>query len=444
MVQEVLSCVLSHLTNHHASSQGCAFAGKQPHLQLIQSPLLTLTHLQHNLQQTIMLDIHATVLEHGARLARRGLDMTVQNQPGGEAVSVEIPSAAIAIFATLGVFFVLALSSVRYTLQGVIATMAMVEEPSTAILVSEKPTFSEKEDVTAPLLLADLETVAVTSQPVTSSIRTSMHHILQAGGWTARWRGLGIFLLWAIPSTILRKVWMTLLSGEDAGFIDLGMPAAHVLSSLIAGVSMMKLHMFWTRKVLTVPGTKTYWHDQTPRKTFSALFLPTVITTLAWEATIGLPITLAYALGVVGTSADGMHAFIGSQDGQAHCDMIVKMVLIGLIGIGAFFGVFIPSHVALIRVEASLIPVDAETIVPFDRTFGGRVISESEGGSGQLNYVQAWSSFTSAQRVRLLRLVGKIFAVEVALHMVFGFFAASLALAFLRPDVFARVGRTHV
>ena len=67
------------------------------------------------------------------------------------------------------------------------------------------------------------------------------------------------------------------------------------------GVSMMKLHMFWTRKVLTVPGTKTYWHDATPRKTFKALFLPTVVNTLAWEATIGLPITLAYALGVVGT-----------------------------------------------------------------------------------------------------------------------------------------------
>jgi len=437
-----LRCLLSHPPRVITALPGCVHAGTGA-MDVVCSPFLFASPTIY-IQHTIMFDIHTTVLGHGVRLARRGLDMTSQNQPGGgQVASVEVPPAIIAIFATVAVLFVLGLSSVRYTLHGVIATMAMVEEPSTAFLVSEKRTFAEKEDVTEPLLHADVETVAVTSEPITSSIRTSMHHILEAGGWTGRWRGLGVFILWGIGNTVLRKVWMTLLTGEEACFVDLGLPAAHVLSSLIAGVSMMKLHMFWTRKVLTVPGTKTFY-DQTPRKTFKALFLPTVANTLAWEATIGLPITLAYALGVVGTSADGMHAFIGSQDGQAHCHMVVKMVLIGLMGIGTFFGVFIPSHVALIRIEASLITEDAQTIVPFDRSFGGRVVSESDGGSGKLSYMQAWSSFSSAQRVRLLRLFGKIFAVEVALHAVFGFFAASLALAILRPDVFARVGRTHV
>jgi hypothetical protein len=59
-----------------------------------------------------MLD-HSMLIEHGARLARRGLEMTVESQgSGGEKVALDLPPWVIAVLASMLAVAILGLASV--------------------------------------------------------------------------------------------------------------------------------------------------------------------------------------------------------------------------------------------------------------------------------------------------------------------------------------------
>lgn len=75
-----------------------------------------------------------------------------------------------------------------------------------------------------------------------------------------------------------------------------------------------------------------------------------------------------------------------------------------------FLGVA-PTRAIFIRQAASLLPEHIELAVPFDHTFGGKVVPVALGGSGRLNISDAWVSFTFAGRVRYFRILGKAFVL---------------------------------
>ena len=81
--------------------------------------------------------------------------------------------------------------------------------------------------------------------------------------------------------------------------------------------------------------------------------------------------------------------------------------------------VVIPAHVTLKRVQASMLPEEDEAIVPFDRTFGGKVVPEILGGSGAVSMFDAWKTFDRSARVRLLKLYAKIFLVQLFTTILF-------------------------
>jgi len=74
----------------------------------------------------------------------------------------------------------------------------------------------------------------------------------------------------------------------------------------------------------------------------------------------------------------------------------------------------IPASVTLVRVAASMLPEEDETIVPFDRTFGGKTTPTIIGGQGKIGLVEAWRSFPWASRIRLLKLMLKVAAIVMA------------------------------
>lgn len=67
-----------------------------------------------------------------------------------------------------------------------------------------------------------------------------------------------------------------------------------------------------------------------------------------------------------------------------------------------------------------MLPEEDESIVFFDRSYGGKVEPEIVGGSGMLSYVDAWKSFSKMDKVRIVKLYFKIFAIDVALHLFWG------------------------
>ncbi len=110
---------------------------------------------------------------------------------------------------------------------------------------------------------------------------------------------------------------------------------------------------------------------------------------------------------------------VNENVGRAQNIALLEMFLIGLIGIGIFVLVVIPADVSLKRVQASMLPEEDESIVPFDRTFAGKVKPEILGGSGAVSMLDAWKSFDRSARIRLMKLYLKVFLVSVFTTIMF-------------------------
>jgi hypothetical protein len=82
-------------------------------------------------------------------------------------------------------------------------------------------------------------------------------------------------------------------------------------------------------------------------------------------------------------------------------------------------------------VQASLLPGSEETIVPFDRTFGGKVMV---GGSGVVGMLDAWRSFGWSSRIRLLRVYAKLWAIQIAL-LVFFMITLFAEVSYFMPEL---------
>jgi hypothetical protein len=95
------------------------------------------------------------------------------------------------------------------------------------------------------------------------------------------------------------------------------------------------------------------------------------------------------------------------------------MLVMGIPALLAFI-ISIPARVIFIRVAASMLPEEDETIVPFDRSFGGKVHPQIVGGSGHIGLLDAWTTFDWAARVRFAKVLGKTIAIELALGLLLG------------------------
>lgn len=80
-----------------------------------------------------------------------------------------------------------------------------------------------------------------------------------------------------------------------------------------------------------------------------------------------------------------------------------------------FVGLQIPATVTMVRVAASMLPEEDETIVSFDRTFGGKTTPVIIGGQGKIGIVEAWRSFPRSSRIRLLKLLAKFVLIVMAI-----------------------------
>lgn len=119
---------------------------------------------------------------------------------------------------------------------------------------------------------------------------------------------------------------------------------------------------------------------------------------------------------------------------------LVEIFLVGLIAIGTIILVVIPADVTLTRVQASMLPEEDESIVPFDRTFAGKVKPEILGGSGAVGMLDAWRTFDRSARMRLIKLYGKIFAIQIALTFMFVFVVIG-ELRLIMGDDLAKVAK---
>jgi hypothetical protein len=277
----------------------------------------------------------------------------------------------------------------------------MIESPPDDISFEPVPTEDTDDTVNK-----DPEPVSGKPQPITSSFRKTLALLHSKGGLRARFRGISIFIVNAV---VVQWIAGILSIFPIINLLPMGFTAA------LATVLCAQLSLTWTHIVISEPNPKPWFRRLATFKMWKKIAGPTTIFAVAEQLSVMLPLYLAILTGL--TDRDPKEVPNLSEHEQAM--IIVKGFGIFIFGLTLAFLVVIPANVTLTRVQASLLVDTEETIVPFDRSFGGKVIPEIVGGSGMIGILDAWKTFDWASRIRLVKAYLKVMAMQIAVTVLF-------------------------
>ena len=239
------------------------------------------------------------------------------------------------------------------------------------------------------------------ARAVTSSLRGTHRTLLSTGGWTSYFRGFGCWMAISVATVFLHGILTSTF-----------LPA--LLAGPICAVAVVQLYTAWVHVVISAPSPRPFWRRLTPfQRTFQAAALPMVLYFLALEISSFVPRLVGKALGLPQWRIEDPSAVPAGEPSDAW-----KALVVFLLASTLRVFLVIPAHVVLTRVQASLLPEEDETIVPFDRAFQGRLEPAIVGGKGYVTVADAWRTFSRASWVRLIKLYLKVFAVGVLVTFV--------------------------
>jgi len=299
----------------------------------------------------------------------------------------QIPTwgGAILVLTFLVIFVFVYLA--HYSLQEVVPTLAMVETPSAAITVSAAQTEQGSKEDKESLLETSTTITLVHQKPITSSIRGTLRHLVSISGQWARVRGLMVFWMNSIATNLVAFALSLLLPR---------FPGSLVVVAALAGAATANLHAAWTHKLISMPAESHGSFRIPPRSEWKVL--APAATVAAAMPYVSLYIMKGFA-SILGLSRSQPEVTNAAQA----IWLIASSVLLFVIALACTLFICLPAMVTQIRVEASILPEELDTIVPFDRTFGGKVVSKMLGGTGSIGFLDAWKSFNWEARVRLIK-----------------------------------------
>ena len=308
-------------------------------------------------------------------------------------------------------------------LKEVVATLCMVETPHAAITISpseEPASKGEKETLleTGPTI------TLVRQKPITSSIRGTVKHLVAHAGKWARFRGFKIHALYSLAFSLA----IQFFSGFFTSLFFGGLPGQAIIVSGLAGAAVANLHAAWTHKVVSMPSEATFWQRVPSKSSWKALAPAAAISAAMPYISLYLTAGVAILLGLHKVNPENLDQYTSRQ---LAC-LAVRGLATVVFAIFTSLFLCIPATVTQVRIEASLLPEEQDSIVPFDRTFGGKVVGQLLGGTGRIGFLDAWRSFNWEARRRLIKLYVKIGAI-----MAFAIFVVVHVLAF---EVFGVMG----
>ncbi len=149
-------------------------------------------------------------------------------------------------------------------------------------------------------------------------------------------------------------------------------------------------------------------------KLWRKVAVPTALFSVAEQVSVFVPFYIAAASGMKNT-----HEEMKQLTSHEQTILALKGLGLGALGLLLTILLWIPASVVLTRVQASLLPDTEETIVPFDRSFGGKIVPEIVGGSGAIGIVDAWTTFDRSSWIRLIKAYVKVFAMQFAVSLFF-------------------------
>ncbi|KAF7512892.1 hypothetical protein GJ744_011995 [Endocarpon pusillum] len=348
----------------------------------------------------------------GAALARRSVQVahaTFSNPQNGEHPKMpKIPawSSGLVLLTVLG-FFAL-FFAVQYSCGFVVGTLTMIESNRTDAYVAVDTLPSNDEDDTMPKpltsdALLEPEVLLVKNTPITSSIRRTINHLRARYGYLSRFRGLSLFLCLTIARLfIIQFVCFPQFMTNWIGFC---------FASVLADLILARWEMTWIHVVISEPTQKNWWKRAPAIKNWTKIAPAVALWSMASQIAKVMPIIVGMSFGAFKRMSNPDYQPSRSELHAAAAQSLLVFVL------AVAFTVLIqlPATVIVVRVAASMLPEENETVVPFDRSFGGKVTPAILGGQGKIGMVEAWKSFDRSSRIRLVKLMAKILAIMTAL-----------------------------
>ncbi|KAJ5779862.1 hypothetical protein N7457_007582 [Penicillium paradoxum] len=324
-------------------------------------------------------------------LVRRGSEIAFAHM---QPETKEPHGGLVALFVISGLLLSFAFWAIEYTYGMVIATLATIEDTNPDIYVR----IAADLDPTKPIDEEDPELLAASPpKPITSKLRTAVKHLRSRAGFWSRFRGMSMFMAYASARLFLSS-WVPVNSFVYQAVVQSFM-----------GVLLATWQMAWVHIVISEPSPKRFYQRIPSYKTWIKIAPAAALQEVLIGVTFFLPMAVANFAGWLDVSGDlevppivAIYRFVGVS--------VVPAIFAFLISI--------PARVIFVRVAASMLPEEDETIVPFDRSFGGKVSPAITGGSGKIGLMDAWTTFDWAARVRFAKIIGKTFAMQVALGVI--------------------------
>ncbi|KAL4862762.1 hypothetical protein BDV12DRAFT_207022 [Aspergillus spectabilis] len=297
-----------------------------------------------------------------------------------------------------GLAFGLAILWVDYTCTQVIATLAAVE-------VSNQHTYlrlqRDSEDPTNPDYY-DLNYDDSEGKPITSGLRSAIKHLRARGGLWSSFRGFRLYLAFEGFSTVMGFLApaISLLPSVSRSFIS------SFLSHFVASMLCATWHMAWVHLVIAEKSPRSPYRRMLGLQHWPRIAPAAALYNMLTGATFSLRIAAVWIVASTVTNP--------ARDYK----QLLGALGITIITATFFLLVCVPARAVFIRVSASMLPEEDSPIVPFDRTFGGKVKAETVGGDRKLGLVDAWTTFEWAARIRFLKVILKALAIECALGVV--------------------------
>jgi hypothetical protein len=297
------------------------------------------------------------------------------------------------------------------------AALTMIESPSSVAIIADKPpAYADSPDATPekePLMPseaeADLEVLLVDTKPITSKISTTMAHLYKIGGFRGKFRGARTSVVYHFLHSILNNLFVSVF---EPGL--LGAAVIYIFVSL----GLARVHMAWTHAMIATDSAKPFYRRMVPRKQCKAILLPALVQAVAEQATFILPIIVAFAVGLPDLESEHIIKAANSREGCQMGLLALRLLAVPATAVFVAVAILLPATVTLTRIEAALLPEDQETIVPFDRDALVGDLDLTARGSSKALFVEAWRSFDSASRWRLIKLYVKMVGIELGVLFV--------------------------
>ncbi|PKS09056.1 hypothetical protein jhhlp_003669 [Lomentospora prolificans] len=354
---------------------------------------------------------HKTIISDvAAPLLKRHLDDVGDGTPQFP----QFPKWVWGLFALDFIIFLPIAIFIGYTIGNVYPILAIVEDenapPAYQPLSLDDPAPDANADVEARREGAS--NADRNDFPVTASLRRTHAFLKSTGGWRASFRGFFCFFVYGALYSFLSEIF-----GDVLGH------AGTPVGVLLASVALVQINTAWVHIVLTPVSPLRWWKRLPPfGTTFRAVAFPTLLSVVATLASLYIPALISLASGIPFVFSPFEPA--APKDAKA-AGLSILLLLLSLL-LQLFLT--LPALVILVRIQASLLPPDEDTIIPFDRSFGGRIEPAVVGGKPFASIRDAWATLSRSTIRRIVVLFIKIFAVNV------GFWIA--VAAFVVPQIF--------